>query len=223
MRDIQAIVSFSGGQDSSTAAAWAKREFNNQVALVTMNFEGRKETEIQQAKIVAEKLGMEHHILRIPDVLAFMKEVGKPSNDENFSSLIPIRNAIFMTYLASTAYKVGAKKIILGLSGEDLAQYPDTSEPFRQQMQTALNTGVQGEFKPIEILAPFVNWQKWQEWQLCDELGVLDLIVEHTHSCYREGRNQRHEWGYGCGECISCELRAASYFKYLQIKEDKGK
>ena len=65
---------------------------------------------------------------------------------------------------------------------------------------------------------------KAETWELAHKLGgdaLTDLIIEHTHTCYRGERGQRHAWGYGCGTCPACELRARGYEQWQAIREQR--
>ena len=67
------------------------------------------------------------------------------------------------------------------------------------------------------IETPLMWIDKAQTFALAERLGgadLLDLIVEETHTCYVGDRETRHDWGYGCGACPACELRAAGWAKF---------
>ena len=53
-------------------------------------------------------------------------------------------------------------------------------------------------------------------WALADQLGIVPLVVEQTHTCYRGDRQHAHEWGYGCADCPACELRARGFHSWAQ-------
>ena len=66
---------------------------------------------------------------------------------------------------------------------------------------------------------------KADTWALAHALGgqaLVDLIVEHTHTCYLGDRTHRHAWGYGCGECPACELRARGWERYISSGATPG-
>ena len=82
-----------------------------------------------------------------------------------------------------------------------------------------VSTGSLGLDIALTIETPLMWMDKAATWQMAHDLGgqpLIDLITEHTHTCYTGARNQRHPWGYGCGACPACELRAAGWFKYAQ-------
>ena len=64
------------------------------------------------------------------------------------------------------------------------------------------------------IETPLMWLTKAETWELAQQIGgtaLVQMIVEDSHTCYRGDRTHRHAWGYGCGECPACELRAAGY------------
>ncbi len=70
------------------------------------------------------------------------------------------------------------------------------------------------------IHTPLMHIDKARTWQLAEDLGghtLVDLIVEETVTCYRGDRSQRHAWGYGCGACPACELRAKGFARYRGV------
>jgi 7-cyano-7-deazaguanine synthase len=81
-------------------------------------------------------------------------------------------------------------------------------------MQVALNIGMESRFV---LETPLMWLDKAQSWALAQDLGgpaLVDTIVEHSHTCYLGERGQRHDWGFGCGECPACKLRAQGYEKW---------
>jgi 7-cyano-7-deazaguanine synthase len=69
----------------------------------------------------------------------------------------------------------------------------------------------------FELHTPLMWLDKAATWRLANELGgggLVDLIREHSHTCYLGVRGARHDWGYGCGECPACQLRARGWRVY---------
>ena len=96
----------------------------------------------------------------------------------------------------------------------DYSGYPDCRNATLQALAQALRLGTEAEFV---IETPLMHLSKAQTWALTEELGgpaLIDLIVEHSHSCYHGERGKRHDWGYGCGRCPACELRARGYAEW---------
>ena len=78
----------------------------------------------------------------------------------------------------------------------------------------ALNLGMERRFV---LHTPLMWLDKAQTWELAESLGgraLVDLIVEESHTCYLGERGQRHPWGYGCGTCPACRLRADGYARF---------
>jgi 7-cyano-7-deazaguanine synthase len=81
-------------------------------------------------------------------------------------------------------------------------------------MQLALSLGMDKRFL---IETPLMWIDKADTWRMAHDLGgaaLVELIVEHTHTCYLGERSVRHDWGYGCGHCPACELRARGWARY---------
>jgi 7-cyano-7-deazaguanine synthase len=70
---------------------------------------------------------------------------------------------------------------------------------------------------PVQIETPLMWIDKAATWRLAADLGgppLVDLIIEHTHTCYTADRTTRHPWGYGCGSCPACSLRAKGWERW---------
>jgi 7-cyano-7-deazaguanine synthase len=96
----------------------------------------------------------------------------------------------------------------------DYSGYPDCRDDTIKALQVALNLGMQRRFV---LHTPLMWIDKAATFRLAQDLGggaLLDLILEETHTCYLGDRTHRHDWGYGCGTCPACELRAAGYRKF---------
>ena len=219
------VVSFSAGQDSTTVAAWAKENFD-EVVLLSFDYNQKHTVELEQSVLVAKKLGLEHHIIKanfFGDLVesALTSNSTQNVNDKHNSnsdlpaSFVPNRNAFFIVLAHSFAQKIGAQNLALGVSQEDYSGYPDCRREFIDKIKDALNNGSSTN---IEIHTPVMMMGKDEEFQLAEDLGVLDLVIEDSHTCYNGDRNNFHEWGYGCGECNACKLRAAGFRRYKETK-----
>ena len=171
----------------------------------------------------AAKLG-EHHTLDIPtigtvsetaltrDVEIAMGEGGLPN------TFVPGRNLIFLTFAAALAYRRGVKHIVTGVCETDYSGYPDCRDDTIKALQVAINLGMERRF----VLHTPLMWRdKAATWALAHELGgdaLVDLIRTHSHSCYLGVRNISHDWGFGCGECPACRLRADGWNRYAAHK-----
>jgi 7-cyano-7-deazaguanine synthase len=224
-----ALVLFSGGQDSATCLAWALARFDH-VETIGYAYGQRHAIELSCREPLldgmkannagwAAKLG-EHHTLDIPtlaavsetaltrDVAIAMGEGGLPN------TFVPGRNLIFLTFAAALAYRRGIKHIVTGVCETDYSGYPDCRDDTIKALQVAINLGMERRF----VLHTPLMWRdKAATWALAQELGgdpLVDLIRHHSHSCYVGERSVRHDWGFGCGECPACHLRADGWSRY---------
>jgi len=137
-----------------------------------------------------------------------MTEAGLPS------TFVPGRNLIFLTYAAALAYRRGIKHIVTGVCETDYSGYPDCRDDTIKALQVALNLGMETR---LVLETPLMRVDKAGTWAMAEGLGgaaLVDLIQEHTHSCYLGDRETRHDWGYGCGACPACDLRARGWERY---------
>ena len=224
-----ALVLFSGGQDSTTCLALALSRYER-VETVAFDYRQRHSVELQARLQVldqikrqfphwAPKLG-EDHLLD----LAVLGQVSETSltRDTAFkmessglpNTFVPGRNLLFLTLAAALAYRRDLEVIVTGVCETDFSGYPDCRDDSMKAMQLALSLGMDKRFL---IDTPLMWIDKAQTWQLAHDLGgqpLIDLIVEHTHTCYLGDREHRHAWGYGCGSCPACALRAAGHARY---------
>ena len=132
------------------------------------------------------------------------------------NTFVPGRNLIFLTFAAAVAYRRGLKHLVTGVCETDYSGYPDCRDDTLKALQAAINLGMESR---LVIDTPLMWIDKAETWAMADELGgapLVDLIVEHTHTCYLGDREQRHAWGYGCGTCPACELRRAGWARWRQ-------
>jgi 7-cyano-7-deazaguanine synthase len=224
-----ALVLFSGGQDSTTCLAWALDRFDP-VETIGFDYRQRHRIELdQRAKIRAKiaaldpawaaRLGQDHcldlGILGEISATAMTRDVAIQFDATGLpNTFVPGRNLLFLTFAAAVAYRRGLRHIVGGMCETDFSGYPDCRDHTVKAMQVALNLGMQ---KSFVLETPLMWLDKAETWELAERLGgsaLIDLIVEETHTCYLGERGQRHEWGYGCGECPACRLRAEGWRKY---------
>ncbi|TXH32856.1 MAG: 7-cyano-7-deazaguanine synthase QueC [Rhodospirillaceae bacterium] len=219
----KAIVLFSGGQDSTTCLAWALERFDH-VETLGFDYRQRHAIELEQRSIViaamraqspgwSAKLG-EDHLLDL-GVLSQLSDTALTRDVEIITdaqglpnTFVPGRNLLFLTFAAALAWRRGVKHLVGGMCETDFSGYPDCRDDTIKALQATLNLGMDQRFV---LHTPLMWLDKAATWQLSDELGgatFVDLIREHTHTCYHGDRRQRHDWGYGCGTCPACELRA---------------
>ena len=226
-----ALVLFSGGQDSTTCLALALSKYER-VETVAFDYRQRHSVELEarlnvlaQIKLQfphwAHKLG-EDHLLDLAvlgqvsetsltrDMVFQMEEGGLPN------TFVPGRNLLFLTLAAALAYRRGLEVIVTGVCETDYSGYPDCRDDSMKAMQLALSLGMDKRFL---IETPLMWIDKADTWRLAQQLGgqpLVDLIVEHTHTCYLGDRTHRQAWGYGCGPCPSCDLRAKGFERFVQ-------
>ena len=224
-----ALVLFSGGQDSATCLAWALSRF---ARVETLGFHyGQRhaiELDCRDALIAGitaihpdwgARLG-DNHTLEIPTLgtiseTALTRNVAIEMDAGGLpNTFVPGRNLVFLTFAAALAYRRGIQHIVGGMCETDYSGYPDCRDETIKALQVALNLGMDRQF---ELHTPLMWRDKADTWALADELGgttLVDLIREHSHTCYLGERGERHEWGYGCGKCPACELRAKGWRQY---------
>src|SRR5262245_19691296 len=231
-----ALVLFSGGQDSTTCLAWALERFSHvetigfdyrQRHLVELDCRGKVCKEIKANFPKWEKrLGEDHKIdlgiLSAISDTALTRNVEIQMLENKLpSTFVPGRNILFLTLAACVAYRRGIKHIVGGMCETDFSGYPDCRDDTIKSLQTSLNLGMDTRFV---LHTPLMWIDKRQTWELAKDLGgsaLVDLIVENTHTCYLGDRSQRHTWGWGCGSCPACEIRAQGFSKF-QAEELSG-
>lgn len=216
MTTEKALVIFSGGQDSTTCLIQAIRQYGREnVEAVTFQYGQRHNIELEKARSIAADLGITQTLLDLTLMQqvtcnALMDENAAIQTGENGlpNTFVDGRNALFLLYAAIYAKSRGIRHIITGVCETDFSGYPDCRDVFIKSMNVTLNLAMDYVF---QIHTPLMYLTKAQTWALADEMGVLDYIRTHTHTCYlgTEG---------GCGECPSCVLRERGLAEYLAGK-----
>jgi len=226
-----ALVLFSGGQDSTTILAWALDRFAV-VETVGFSYGQRHAAELDARPRIIEKLKRgfpawrdrlgPDHVLGLDvfsqiggsaltdDVAIELREQGLPT------TFVPGRNLMSLTAAAALGYRRGIRDLVGGMCETDYSGYPDCRDATMKSMQQSLALGFA---EPFVIHTPLMFIDKAQTWRLAESLGgtaLTELIIEETVTCYRGDRTHRHAWGYGCGECPACVLRAAGYVRYRE-------
>lgn len=227
----QALVLFSGGQDSTTCLAHALSRYQH-VETIAFDYGQRHRIELDARLEVLRhlraqfpewdgRLGQDH-LLAVPvlgeisetaltrNIAMVMQEQGLPN------TFVPGRNLLFLTLAAALAYRRGLDVLVTGVCETDFSGYPDCRDDTIKAMQIALSLGMD---RRILIDTPLMWIDKAATWRLAEQLGgmaLVDLIAEHTHTCYLGERGERHSWGHGCGTCPACELRASGWARYRQ-------
>jgi 7-cyano-7-deazaguanine synthase len=227
MRDDAALVLFSGGQDSATCLAWALDRFAH-VETLGFDYGQRHRVELEvrvafRAAVAQPRLGPDH-VLKL-DALGAISDTALTREAEITmtadglpSTFVPGRNLVFLTFAAALAYRRGLKHIVAGMCETDYSGYPDCRDDTIKALQVALNLGMERRFV---LHTPLMWLTKGDTWRLAESLGgqaLVQAVVEHTHTCYLGDRTKRHPWGFGCGTCPACELRAKGWRDYLSEK-----
>ena len=134
------------------------------------------------------------------------------------STFVPGRNLVFFTYAAALGYRRGLTTLIGGMCETDFSGYPDCRDATLRALEQAIRLGTE---IPFAIETPLMWRTKAETWALTEELGgasLVELIIGETHTCYRGERGARHDWGYGCGACPACELRARGFAAWQSAK-----
>ena len=221
-----ALVLFSGGQDSSTCLAWALARYPH-VETVGFHYGQRHAVEMEcrepiRQALACDRLGIDHLVdltitiaalgqtAMTADIAIEMDQGGLPN------TFVPGRNLLFLTCAAAIAYRRGLRRIVTGVCETDYSGYPDCRDDTVKAMQLALNLGMQRRF----VLETPLMWRdKAATWALAFDLGgdkLVGVIRERTHTCYLGNRTDRHTWGFGCGTCPACQLRARGWERWTE-------
>lgn len=225
----KALVLFSGGQDSSIALAWALDRFDH-VETVGFEYGQRHAIELGARRAIrrelsalsedwASKLGSDflvdaRGLKDIGDTAMTAEQEIMVGADGLPTTFVPGRNLVFLTLASGLAYRRGVGVLIGGMCETDFSGYPDCREAAINAQMEANRLGMDCD---IRVQTPLMHLTKSDSWRLAEEIGgerCVALINEHSHTCYRGVRADRHEWGYGCGECPACALRAKGWADY---------
>jgi len=226
-----ALVLFSGGQDSTTCLAWALNRFKR-VETVGFDYGQRHAIEMECRPPLltairdmrpewATRLG-EDHVIDLK-VLGDISETALTRDAEITmqanglpTTFVPGRNLVFLTFAAATAYRRHLGHIVGGMCETDYSGYPDCRDETIKSMQRTLQLGMDTD---MEIHTPLMWLDKSQTWDMAHDMAgkeLVALICEETHTCYLGERGERHDWGYGCGECPACALRKKGWEGFIE-------
>lgn len=212
----RAVVLLSGGLDSSTALAWARRKMGWNCSTVAFDYGQRHRIELNAAANVAAALGADDHRVIAVDLhaiggSALTGDIPVPKDQHDSGHIpityVPARNLIFLSLAAALAETVGATKIVIGANIVDYSGYPDCRPEFLNAFAHAamLGTKTGAEGKPLDVVAPLIKLDKSEIIAMGLELG-LDYGL--TRSCYDPLPD-----GNPCGHCDSCHYRLAGFAK----------
>ena len=212
-KNVDCLVVFSGGQDSTTCLYWAKEKFKG-VHAVTFDYGQRHKIEIESAKKIAQLGGVEsHEIIDITGMMKttsplvdFSREVGQYRSVDELPggiepTFIPCRNILFLTIAANRAVVKGIKDLVIGVSAIDYGGYPDCRPKFIRSMEETLRHGL--EMK-INIYTPMISLSKKDTVLLASNLSGCMEALAYSHTCY-EGKFPP------CGKCHACLLRMKGF------------
>lgn len=224
-----ALVLFSGGQDSTVCLAWALARFDT-VETVGFDYGQRHAVELEARPRILEamrerfpdwrkKIGADHVL-----ALDVLKAIGGSALTDAVriemganglpTTFVPGRNLLFLTVAAALAYRRGSRDLVGGMCETDFSGYPDCRNETIRATAHALSLALDRE---VRVHTPLMWVDKAQTWRMAEQLGgaaLVELIIEETVTCYEGDRSRRHSWGYGCGTCPACDLRAKGYAKY---------
>ena len=225
----RALVLFSGGQDSSIALAWALSRYAH-VETIGFDYGQRHRVELEARIAVRGALAeaFPQWAGRLGDDLVVgatgLKDLGETAmtheteivteEDGLPSTFVPGRNLLFLTLAGAYAYRRHAGALVAGMCEADYSGYPDCREAALCAQAEALRFGMDSD---IVLETPLMHVGKAESWRLAESLGgegLVGLINEHSHTCYLGERGARHDWGYGCGDCPACVLRARGWAGY---------
>ena len=228
-----ALVLFSGGQDSTVCLAWALQRFSC-VETVGFDYGQRHAIELDVRVRLRERMSAlnvdwkarlgDDHLVKLEALAAISetaltRETAIEIADSGLpTTFVPGRNLIFFCFAGALAYRRGARHLIAGMCETDYSGYPDCRDDTVKAMQVALSLGLD---KRISIHTPLMWVDKAATFAMAEEIGgkaFLDIVIEDSHSCYLGDRSHRHEWGYGCGKCPACELRAQGFARFKDRK-----
>ena len=214
---LKAVCLLSGGLDSTTCLAYARREGFDCYAL-SFDYGQRHSVELDAARRVAKALGAADHRVAKIDLRVFGHsaltaniEVPKGRDEAAMNREIPVtyvpaRNTIFLSFALAWAEVLEANDIFIGVNALDYSGYPDCRPEFIQAFEhlsnLATRAGVEGRTQ-IHIRTPLIQLSKADIVRLGRELNVP---FELTHSCYDPDAS-----GRACGACDSCLLRAKGF------------
>ena len=224
-----ALVLFSGGQDSATCLAYALDRYDH-VETIGFTYGQRHAVEMTCRAPLREGIARlrnwtgvleADHVIDLAGVIGALGETALTSRTDIEmteaglpNTFVPGRNLLFLTCAAALAYRRGLGVLVGGMGEADYSGYPDCRDGTMKAMQSALSLGMD---RALVIDTPLMWRDKARVWSLAAELGgmpLVSLINETSHTCYLGDHETRHDWGFGCGICPACQLRAKGWRQF---------
>jgi len=214
VKNNQAVILHSGGQDSTTCLKWAMKKFKK-VLLVGFDYGQRHKAELKAAQTIAKKLGVSYEVIPLPFLGKLTKnaltdkkiKVKAGAKGQLPSTFVDGRNMVFLTAAAIYAKQRGIPNLVTGVCQTDYSGYPDCRDDFIRSIEKTLRLAM--EF-PFKIHTPLMFLTKAESVRLMAKLGGMELL-KHTHTCYEGTRP-------ACGKCPACKLRLKG-FKEVGMKD----
>ncbi len=213
LKKRDALVVFSGGQDSTTCLHWALREFRS-VRAVFFDYGQRHAAERDAAEAIAGRLGVPLRTFRLDvfrelggnallDPSMAIDAAAGPGDLPN--TFVPGRNLIFLAHAASYAYTLGIRDLVTGVCQTDYSGYPDCRDATIRSLETALGLGLDwtGPGRAFRIHTPLMFMSKAESVRWAAKIGALESLA-FSHTCY-EGKYPP------CGACPACRLRSKGF------------
>jgi 7-cyano-7-deazaguanine synthase len=229
-----ALVLFSGGQDSTVCLAWALQQFSR-VETIGFDYGQRHAVELTVRARLRERMAAlqtdwkarlgDDHLVKL-DALAAISETALTRDtaiamaDNGLpTTFVPGRNLIFFCFAGALAYRRGARHLVAGMCETDYSGYPYCRDDTIKAVQVALTLGLD---KRVTIHTPLMWIDKAETFEMAEQIGgkaFLEIVIEDSHSCYMGDRSKHHDWGFGCGECPACQLRAQGFARFKGRKK----
>ena len=206
LKEHDALVLFSGGQDSTTCLFWAIKHFNS-VRALCFDYGQRHKNELESARYIADIAGVKIDCLRISlfeqlggNALTGDEALDAPQDSSLPNTFVPGRNLIMLSAAAAFAYQRDIKHIVTGVCETDYSGYPDCRDNTIKALQATLNLGMEANFC---LHTPLMFLSKAETVKLAREIGALNALA-YSHTCYAGEFPP-------CQKCAACELRAKGF------------